>query len=365
VATASAFTANDQTGMYTVAASTAGVTNPASFDLTNVVGAPSRIVATAGTVQFALVATAFATVLQATVSDGFGHPVPGVSVTFTAPPSGPSGTFANHTGTDTETTDGSGVAAASTFTANARIGTYAVRASVAGVGTPASFLLTNVGLPLPPQEYWLVTADGHVHPFGPAAPASTTPAHTPTTSAVSSAATGGVVGVATTPSGNGFWLVFANGTVSTSGDAGFFGSLAGVHLNQPVVGMAATPSGRGYWLVAGDGGVFSFGDAGFFGSTGSLRLNRPVVGMAATPSGRGYWLVAGDGGVFSFGDAGFFGSTGNLRLNAPVVAMGRTPTGAGYWLAAADGGVFTFGDALFLGSAVGLFAVPVVGMASA
>jgi hypothetical protein len=33
----------------------------------------------------------------------------------------------------------------------------------------------------------------------------------------------------------------------------------------PIVGIAATPSGNGYWLVGSDGGVFSFGDARFFG----------------------------------------------------------------------------------------------------
>ncbi|HEY2333312.1 MAG TPA: hypothetical protein VGH94_15450 [Acidimicrobiales bacterium] len=30
------------------------------------------------------------------------------------------------------------------------------------------------------------------------------------------------------------------------GDAGFFGSTGDIHLNQPIVGMAATPSGNGY-----------------------------------------------------------------------------------------------------------------------
>ena len=65
-------------------------------------------------------------------------------------------------------------------------------------------------------------------------------------------------------------------------------------LNKPIVGMASTPSGNGYWLVASDGGLFSFGDAHFFGSTGSMPLNKPIVGMASTPSGNGYWLVASD-----------------------------------------------------------------------
>jgi Galactose oxidase, central domain len=43
----------------------------------------------------------------------------------------------------------------------------------------------------------------------------------------------------------------------------------------------------GYWLVASDGGVFSYGDAGFFGSAGGIHLNKPVVGIAATPDGEG------------------------------------------------------------------------------
>lgn len=38
------------------------------------------------------------------------------------------------------------------------------------------------------------------------------------------------------------------------------------NVNAPVVGMAATPTGQGYWLVCADGGVFAFGDAGFFGN---------------------------------------------------------------------------------------------------
>jgi len=53
-------------------------------------------------------------------------------------------------------------------------------------------------------------------------------------------------------------------------------------LNKPIVGMATTPSGQGYWLVASDGGIFSYGDASFLGSTGALTLNKPVVGMAVS-----------------------------------------------------------------------------------
>ena len=52
------------------------------------------------------------------------------------------------------------------------------------------------------------------------------------------------------------WLVAADGGVFAFGGAGFFGSLGAIDLNQPVVGMAATPSGDGYWLAAADGGLW-------------------------------------------------------------------------------------------------------------
>ena len=105
-----------------------------------------------------------------------------------------------------------------------------------------------------------------------------------------------------------------------------------MHLNAPIIGMTTTPTGKGYWLLARDGGVFTFGDAQFYGSTGAMHLNAPIIAMAATATGKGYWLLARDGGVFTFGDAHFFGSTGAMKLNAPVVGMGTAAGGNGYWL---------------------------------
>jgi hypothetical protein len=172
-------------------------------------------------------------------------------------------------------------------------------------------------------------------------------------------------GMAATASDHGYWLTDPAGDLYSHGDAGYYGSLRGIHLNQPIVAMAATPDGRGYWMVARDGGIFAFGDARFYGSTGGIRLYQPIVGMAATPDGGGYWLVASDGGIFAFGDARFYGSTGGIRLNQPVVGMAATATGHGYWLVASDGGIFAFGDARFYGSTGSIrLAQPVVGMAA-
>jgi hypothetical protein len=75
--------------------------------------------------------------------------------------------------------------------------------------------------------------------------------------------------------------VATDGGIFSFGDAVFQGSTGDIALNQPIVGMAATPSGNGYWFVASDGGIFTYGDAGFHGSTGDIALNQPIVGMAA------------------------------------------------------------------------------------
>jgi hypothetical protein len=146
-------------------------------------------------------------------------------------------------------------------------------------------------------------------------------------------------------------MVASDGGIFAFGTAGFYGSMGGKPLNQPIVGMASTRTGKGYWMVASDGGIFSFGDAAFFGSTGAIKLNKPIVDLVPTPSGRGYWMAASDGGIFSFGDAAFFGSTGAIKLTKRIQQMAATPTGRGYWLVAGDGGVFSFGDAAYYGAA--------------
>ena len=51
---------------------------------------------------------------------------------------------------------------------------------------------------------------------------------------------------------------------------------------RPTSLIAATsPDGQGYWLVASDGGIFTYGDAPFLGSTGGTVLNKPIVAMGA------------------------------------------------------------------------------------
>jgi len=144
-----------------------------------------------------------------------------------------------------------------------------------------------------------------------------------------------------------FWQVDGHGVVY---GAPSYGSTANLHLSKPIVGMASTPSGNGYWLVGADGGVFGFGDAAFHGSLAGLHLAAPIVGITTTQSGMGYWLDGSDGGVFTFGDAGFFGSTPGSQGLSVVGPVFPTPDQRGYWIATSSTGYPAraegFGDVL-------------------
>ncbi len=64
-----------------------------------------------------------------------------------------------------------------------------------------------------------------------------------------------------------------------------FCAAAGTYYNgtvfqTAVLSYASPPTQRGYWFVASDGGIFSYGDAKFYGSMGGKHLNAPIVGVA-------------------------------------------------------------------------------------
>ena len=141
-ATSSTFTANTVAGSYVVSA-TAPSTNVVNFAETNNAGSARTIAVSSGSGQSATVSTAFTNPLVALVTDTYGNPVSGVTVTFTPPGSGASGTFAG--GVNTAVTNASGLATSVTFTANATSGgPYNITASASGTNT-VNFSETNKG----------------------------------------------------------------------------------------------------------------------------------------------------------------------------------------------------------------------------
>lgn len=139
IATASTLTANTSLGAYTVSASAAG-TSPVTFNLSNITGPPTSVLAITGTPQSTLIGAAFPTVFTAKVTDVGGNALSGVFVTFAVTPAGngASGTFG---GTTTVSTNASGIATAPAFTANTVAGSYVVKATVSGLS--GTFNLTN------------------------------------------------------------------------------------------------------------------------------------------------------------------------------------------------------------------------------
>jgi len=111
-------------------------------------GPAAGISVSSGSGQSATVGMAFAGPLQASITDSGGNAVPNASVTFTAPSSGASATFANGLASYTTTTNSSGIATSLTLTANTTAGGYTVTAAVAGVTATAGFSLTNLAGPV-------------------------------------------------------------------------------------------------------------------------------------------------------------------------------------------------------------------------
>src|SRR5208282_2573632 len=80
-------------GSFTVTAAVSGVTIPATFSLLTNNPAPPHNLA-GGPAQSAVVGQVYGQALQARVSDVYGNPIAGVTVTFTAPAQGAGGSFA-------------------------------------------------------------------------------------------------------------------------------------------------------------------------------------------------------------------------------------------------------------------------------
>ena len=123
----------------------------------NIAGSESTTVAAAaaaslkvvsGNGQTAQLQGAFPVAFDVQVVDAYGNGVSGVTVTFSAPTSGTSGTFTGTATTAQSVTNASGNAIAPTFTANSIDGSYTVTATAPGL-TAVSFSLTNSGSVVP------------------------------------------------------------------------------------------------------------------------------------------------------------------------------------------------------------------------
>jgi hypothetical protein len=68
------------------------------------------------------------------------------------------------------------------------------------------------------------------------------------------------------------------------------------------VSLAGTPTGQGYDILHADGSVEAFGDGRSFGNLGT-KLDGAAVAIVATQFDSGYWVLDAAGGVHAFGAA--------------------------------------------------------------
>lgn len=76
--------------------------------------------------------------------------------------------------------------------------------------------------------------------------------------------------------------------------------------------IASTPSGNGYWICKPDGSIWSFGDAQWLGAmnwpTNVLVAGDTITGFTSHPTTPGYWISTDKGSVYAYGAATWHGN---------------------------------------------------------
>ncbi|MEP6833623.1 MAG: hypothetical protein ABJB74_09520 [Gemmatimonas sp.] len=145
IATVGSWTLGNTSGAQTLTATVPGVVTPATFSVTATASAAKTVVKTAGDAQSVLVGGAAPIKPAVKVTDQFGNPVSGVSVTFAV-------TTGNGSVTGgTVNTGADGVATVGSFIVGQTVGANVLRATVTGAGitnNPIDFTATSlVGAP--------------------------------------------------------------------------------------------------------------------------------------------------------------------------------------------------------------------------
>jgi hypothetical protein len=77
--------------------------------------------------------------------------------------------------------------------------------------------------------------------------------------------------------------------------------------------LASTPSGNGYWICKPDGSVWSYGDAQYLGgcnpgAAAPFPPGETAISITAHPTTPGYWILSNTYAVYAFGQSGYHGA---------------------------------------------------------
>lgn len=233
----------------------------------------------------------------------------------------------------------------------------------------------------PTRGYWIVDADGTVYGFGDAADYDSTAFGTVPLAARSGHDDNQSIAICSHPDGKGYWVLDRMGHVYPYGSAEFFGEYEVAWPGTTIWGddglsawdIAPTHTGNGYWVVYGDGTIKGFGDAtpndetlpwtdvGIFMNTfidDKWLIQHQGNGIASHPNKMGFWVTTGSGEVYAFGECVQYGQLHERVYNAGMADSFRltkneftrsiesTASGNGYWIAFGSGHIAAFGDAV-------------------
>lgn len=158
-------------------------------------------------------------------------------------------------------------------------------------------------------------------------------------------------GIAATHTGNGYWILFSNGSVFGFGDAVDAGKGLPNHI-PPVANRPTTTAFRNIQAKYLHYGRVSYG------YTKDYYVGGKGQAIESHPKKKGFWMVDECGQVWNFGDAEHHGELVNrvynpgadgsftLKLFDYAVDITSTDTGNGYWILFNSGLVAAFGDAV-------------------
>lgn len=165
------------------------------------------------------------------------------------------------------------------------------------------------------------------------------------------------VGIALTPSANGYWVADNDGVVSAFGQAIWHGQPKDDGYvdngSTRIADITATFTGAGYWVLTTDGVIYSYGDAADY-SAPVANGQSFFFSIESHPTDMGYWVMDTNGKVTARGAATDFGDWSETVLNhsssptnqsAAAVNIRCTYEGDGYWILTDLGGIQAFGAA--------------------
>jgi len=275
-----------------------------------------------GSPQSAAINTAYAAPFTVLVRDGNNNLLPGAQVTFSAPSTGPSGTFSGGIRAAVISSNASGVAIAPTFTANGLGGTFTVTAS-AGTHS-AAFALNNTGGGSQAPSFTSAAAPNGTIGIGYSYTLTANGSPAPTFSALPSALPTGLALNGTSG--------LLNGTPTATGTfAGMFTATNGISPNASQ-SFAITIAGTPQTISFGSLGGKTFGDAPFtVGATASSGLPvsfTSLITALCTVSGSTVTIVGAGTCTIRASQAGNtnFAAAPNVDQNLVVAKLNQTIT---------------------------------------